>query len=419
MITSAGCTCAESRPMPSFTESSVRGNLSDECLRILVIGKPDTRRQQSGKASLINQLPPNTNCTENSQRERWLPSMPVCLHDTKDLNDGGTSLIEIKRFVWERNKHWSTTELRRSWYDSVFNSRPIPHTTRPENRLHMVWFVFSRSNPPNTFEWDTIRRALCELPVQILVVGTNEELDNDMEYREILHLGQILYPKFLSSGKRENEIKEQLETWIQKVDLTDANDIEQNLWAAFEAIQPAVEVKLPAKLILEIREQQGWDGFIVGNVLSKSEILKKSGEFVLTYLFEFWEVPSTLKDLIKSRLIRYMRQIEVRPREFVLACGLAAALILYIKGRHPFGILSKSASNNELSKTAVDDFFNEHLDGLEQSLRRHFVDAPKPSDWKTRLKSLIGLVRVDEEHLEKFEEILQESFKLGSHDRDG
>lgn len=345
--------------------------------------------------------------------------MPVCLHDTKDLNDDGISLREIKKFVGERNKHWSTTEIMRSWYDCVTDSRPNPHTTRPVNRLHMVWFVFSRSNPPNRFEWDTITRDLCELPVQILVVGTNEGLDNDMEYRGILDLGQRLYPKFLSSGKRVNENVERLGTWIVKVNLTDTNDIERNLWAAFEAVQPAVEVKLPAKLILEIREAQGLDGFSLGNVLSKPEILRRSGDFVLTYLFDFWEVPTTLKEIIRYRLRCWVRQIEVKPREFVLACGLAAALILYVKGRHAFGILSKSASNNELSKTAVDDFFKRHLDNLEQSLRQHFVDAPKPSHWKIRLKRFFGLVQVDEEHLDKFEDILQEYFKLGSRDRRG
>jgi hypothetical protein len=248
-------------------------------------------------------------------------------------------------------------------------------------------------------------------------VGTNEESDNDTEYREILNLGQRYYPKLFSSGRSVNENVERLGRWIVKVDLTDANDIERNLWAAFEAVQPAVEVKLPAKLILEIREKQGLDGFSLGNVLSKRAILRRSGDFVLTYLFDFWEVPTTLREIIKARLKCRLRQIEENPREFVLACGLAAALILYIKGRHPFGILSKSAPNNELSKTAVDDFFNTHLADLEQSLKLDFVDAP--SHWKTRFKKFFGPLQVDEKDLDKFEDILQEYFKLGTRDRDG
>ena len=362
----------------------------------------------------MNQFPTsNRNRAENSQREQWLPSRPVCLHDTKDLNDDGISLREIKRFVGVRNKHWSTTDLKRSWFDYVTCSRPNPHTTRPVNRLHMVWFVFSKkSKPPNTFEWDTISRELCDLPVQILVEGTNET-----EYNKILKLGQVYYRKFLSLGKIEDENVERLRRWIVKVDLTDANDIERNLWAAFEAVQPAVEVKLPARLILEIREDQGLDGFSLGNVLSKREMMRRSGDFVLTYLFDFWEVPTTLREIIKFKLKCRLRQIEDKPREFVLACGLAAALILYIKGRHAFGILSKSASNNELSKTAVDDFFKRHLANLEQSLRRDFVDAP--SHWKTRLKRFVGSLQVDEDHLDKFEDTLQEYFMLGSRDRDG
>lgn len=163
----------------------------------------------------------------------------------------------------------------------------------------MVWYLCEKiSDLPNKFHWDSIIEELCGLPVQVLVLGTNQPSDLS-EYNEIVNLGSRLFP-----NRQFN-----LEELIVRVDTTD----QATLWRACSAVKTQAEIENAAMVIAWIREKLGPSGLDIRLGVGGAKILKpvslsRSGKLVLDFLCTYWDFPEDAVHGVLQRMTTFEPQ---------------------------------------------------------------------------------------------------------------